>query len=379
MHATGWQWQPLPASAKSRLRLLAYVKGADKICYTAGMQVSTLYLTCLIEAAESDTWSPSIPHGQADTVYARIREGCDWMTLKEELLLTLQRKANKSQKQVVRWSVDGDMDGEAGQIEAGSGDLAILRHGFELNTFEEDAEASEVEDEQYADLAAMIENLDNASVVSDMAAEDTHAGPALNAAEADTEPLGQALEVAGVAESGAQESVANPEEFAHESAPATSLQAQIGPWGIFRLGMKRATLRSAFGGIEASCPLHARSSKTGCKKYISCKDATLASALEAATVAKWWCVQGLKVERQWEHVFETPLFPCPSAREVEAMRVATMPAGHALVADEDFYGGGGSQEARPKKPPKSKQPAPKRRQKRASGGLRAREASKEVA
>ena len=44
------------------------------------------------------------------------------------------------------------------------------------------------------------------------------------------------------------------------------------------------------------------------------------------------------MQHQWEHVFETPLYPHPSPAEIEGMMVEEMPSDHVIVPDAEFYG-----------------------------------------
>ena len=285
MHVAGWQWKRLPTSPKSRLKLPAYVRGAEMVVYTAGCHVSSKYLACLIEASESETWGASIPHGQADEVYDRIRAGADWGTLKDELCLALQNKeARKKQKKNVEWSVDGAEIEEADIREEMSG--ALHQHAFELNEFDDggalDTEVFD-DDEQCGDLARMINELDSPSAESDV---DVH-GQLEEQIEAMVERKATAVETN-------QEAVAEAaaEPLASAAASIAQLQAVSGRWGIFQLGIKKPSRTNSCGGVEANCPLHAKSSKTGCKKFISCQSLSAEATLQATVVAKWWCVQG---------------------------------------------------------------------------------------
>ena len=322
--------------------------------------MSTKYLSCLIEVSQSDTWNVAIPHGQPDSVYDRIRAGSDWDSLKRELLLKMQEQAaRKKQRRNAEWSNDGEMGGEP---EVPLTTSSALPEAFELSAFHH-ADPDQVlasdhgsGDERYAELVHMMDGL--ASPESDEG--ELAMGSGSGSAE---EPQA------------ANEARTPPVQAVPQAVPpATTLQAMTGRWGIFRLGIKKPSHVLRHGAIEASCPLHARNAKTGCKKLISCKDRTPESAIEAANIARWWCIQGLKVQRQWEHVFETPLSPCPSVAEISAMLVSEMPAGHSLVTDADFYAGKDSGEAPQRRAStRAKRPTPQSRQKRTSGSIDGRD------
>eukprot|EP00971_Amphidinium_carterae_P334556 6469907-Amphidinium_carterae.1 len=108
-------------------------------------------------------------------------------------------------------------------------------------------------------------------------------------------------------------------------------------WGIFTISVKRATLKEPLGSLEAVCCLHKRNSRTGCKKIIPIKENTPAARATALNTAKYWLLQGAKVERQWMHMFSTSLSPLPPEADIAAGILTSMPVGWSVQADDEFY------------------------------------------
>ena len=115
----------------------------------------------------------------------------------------------------------------------------------------------------------------------------------------------------------------------------------LGRWGVFSLGRRKASAMVPWGGIECLCPLHARNTRTGCKKFIRIlgpQDVDLAVAVRKA---KFWAIQGVTVQRQWEHIFLIAVEPTPPEQQLEAQKISAVPDGWQVVDDAAFYGGDG--------------------------------------
>ena len=69
-----------------------------------------------------------------------------------------------------------------------------------------------------------------------------------------------------------------------------------GRWGVFRI-TPRPDL-GEFGAYQASCPFHARSEKTGCKKHISILGPTPKDSKLALRRACLWCAKAPSFSRQ---------------------------------------------------------------------------------
>jgi hypothetical protein len=94
--------------------------------------------------------------------------------------------------------------------------------------------------------------------------------------------------------------------------------AYVERWGIFRLSMKKASAQSRFGGLQAECPLHRKNGKTRCKKLWPLAGNDEASFKEARRCLMFWCLRGLVLNRQRDHIsikFEASTVPADVALE----------------------------------------------------------------
>jgi hypothetical protein len=94
--------------------------------------------------------------------------------------------------------------------------------------------------------------------------------------------------------------------------------AYVERWGIFRLSMKKASAQSRFGGLQAECPLHRKNDKTRCKKLWPLAGNDEASFKEARRCLMFWCLHGLALNRQRDHIsfkFEASTVPADVALE----------------------------------------------------------------
>eukprot|EP00971_Amphidinium_carterae_P341369 6480128-Amphidinium_carterae.8 len=57
-----------------------------------------------------------------------------------------------------------------------------------------------------------------------------------------------------------------------------------------------------FGGIQASCPWHARNDKTGCRKFMSMTSGSPQARLEVMRQLCYWCIHGHNCDRQRLHL-----------------------------------------------------------------------------
>eukprot|EP00971_Amphidinium_carterae_P327992 6459644-Amphidinium_carterae.1 len=109
-----------------------------------------------------------------------------------------------------------------------------------------------------------------------------------------------------------------------------------GKWGIHRIGVKKPSKQAPHGGFEAVCCMHAKSSKTGCKKLFLLSDAAETTRERAVLSAKYWLGQAGLAQRQWEHVFATVLEPLPASEVIESMRLESLPSDWVMIDDETF-------------------------------------------
>ncbi|CAE7524520.1 unnamed protein product [Symbiodinium sp. CCMP2456] len=89
-----------------------------------------------------------------------------------------------------------------------------------------------------------------------------------------------------------------------------------------------------FGGFQGSCPYHKKSSKTGCKKFVSIKGPRPEDKDLAMREILFWCTQARSCRLQREHLC-VPLKPTP-AMEVLLARVIEDPPSAPVLTDEDL-------------------------------------------
>eukprot|EP00971_Amphidinium_carterae_P150434 2982443-Amphidinium_carterae.2 len=79
-------------------------------------------------------------------------------------------------------------------------------------------------------------------------------------------------------------------------------------FGVFRITPKQpdasapAKSRATFGGYQASCPFHAKSRKTRCKKKISLPSHAIEHKHEVWLRAAHWCTLARACTLQSEHL-----------------------------------------------------------------------------
>eukprot|EP00971_Amphidinium_carterae_P124438 2465112-Amphidinium_carterae.1 len=83
--------------------------------------------------------------------------------------------------------------------------------------------------------------------------------------------------------------------------PPPEAVPRYGPWGAFRLGRKQPGPKLPHGGIEAICPLHMKNTRTACKKFFRLANSEESTVQDAIHKAKFWCLQGQHVQRQYQH------------------------------------------------------------------------------
>eukprot|EP00969_Alexandrium_andersonii_P342249 15127944-Alexandrium_andersonii.AAC.1 len=92
--------------------------------------------------------------------------------------------------------------------------------------------------------------------------------------------------------------------------PRTGVGAAWGPFKITRKGAR---------GWQASCPFHAASSKTTCKKLFTAKTTAEADMEATVLLAKCWCVAAMQFDRKWKHgQFVPALAEVPPVEVIEA-------------------------------------------------------------
>ena len=78
-------------------------------------------------------------------------------------------------------------------------------------------------------------------------------------------------------------------------------------WGHFRFSMKRCSPQHQNGIVEAICPYHCRSARSGCKKAITIRERNAAHVDLLLRALKNWCNRAQSVTRQREHKWPVQL------------------------------------------------------------------------
>ena len=104
-------------------------------------------------------------------------------------------------------------------------------------------------------------------------------------------------------------------------------------WGHFRLRFKKASDREPHGRWEASCPWHAKSSVTKCKKTLRLPGPSVEEQEQTLQLLRHWCNSARAYSRQREHVSYTPTLQLlPSAAIIMAQQITDEPP---VVVDTD--------------------------------------------
>ena len=84
-----------------------------------------------------------------------------------------------------------------------------------------------------------------------------------------------------------------------------------------------------FGGFQARCVFHAKSTSTDCKKDVPMLGPKESDRVDALELLCWWCVEAPKFSRQRDHVVGVDLVLglCPPREYIEARRILFRPEG----------------------------------------------------
>jgi hypothetical protein len=138
--------------------------------------------------------------------------------------------------------------------------------------------------------------------------------------------------VPGLSSSGA---VGSASDIGASDFEAEAFRLTREAWGVFRFSMKNSTKAPPHGCIQATCPFHARSSKTGCKKTLSIPGPTVA-AVKLVFKQLWqWCNCAQQFDRRRKHIrfqMQVALLPCDEA--LLAQQVRSGPAGRVFTDEE---------------------------------------------
>ena len=290
----GWTWQALPKIKAARGDIEPYRLGGPKVWRTAGHTVLASYLQCLLQAKElkDKHGVDAIPHGQFELVYKRLLQGKKW-----DALASIEDAQLRRRQPLAVDVGEGDSD---------QGEQPALHDAPPIN------DDVPHEGGSAGQPGSSDDDCDPGEGGANLAIE-----PALGRAEAPE---------------------AGPASVHHDAHGRAVLDMR-GSWGCFKFSVyPPGPSGGRFGVLQAVCPWHARSSVSGCKKSISIADRTAAARDEAMRMAKFWCVQASRFERQWEHVFAADVIgPAPSDHTLESMRLDEGPRPGSVEDDTTFY------------------------------------------
>jgi hypothetical protein len=83
-------------------------------------------------------------------------------------------------------------------------------------------------------------------------------------------------------------------------------------------------MRSTPAELKASCPLHRRNERTGCKRILRMANGTSEELVQVRLACQYWCSLALSVNRQRHHV-RLPLDVVPLLEVFEAARIDSGP------------------------------------------------------
>ena len=297
-----WIWQKLPKSGPRRDSLEAFTAGKPRIMMSSGVTLHQAYLQCLLLAEPSlpheEPKVKEVPHGQNAETYLALLNGKCWQDLKQAQ--DTQRAA--ASHRAVAFHHDGEVP-EGSLIEAQAASDVPPNDVDTCDGGEFDLEAA---------IAAFLEE--------DEWMFDTESDRASRHEE-----------------HGVSEPPGPPET--HIAEKPLDIVDYTGAWGIHRIGFKKPSRTLKLGGLEAVCVLHAKSSKTGCKKLFRFDNDDSETKLQVLLQARQWLNKAVDYSRQWEHVFLCqPVWVRPaSAAEVEGQVLKELPDNWTLTPDEDFF------------------------------------------
>eukprot|EP00971_Amphidinium_carterae_P346905 6488671-Amphidinium_carterae.1 len=111
----GWMWKR--AAGKALLRMDPHTQGGAKIMYSPGVQLSCMYMRCLL-SCEAYGEPVKVPHSQQDSVYEALIGGEAWEDLKTSLLAGSARNKKRALQKPLALQRDGASDDEEAQVSA---------------------------------------------------------------------------------------------------------------------------------------------------------------------------------------------------------------------------------------------------------------------
>ena len=385
LEAEGWSWDRLPQKRKREdtPQLLSYEIGrAPKVWRTSGLTVSSDYLQCLLKAQDLQTTYgiQHIPHGLSASCYAKLLEGQVPAAPPNRVSLALENDlaiapdagsvSQKTQKGSVKpQQLNSLTDGLAADAVSNSNaqeDAAAAQsvqsedersEGSLLNDFLEALGRDESQEAPVLPDAISLQQGPVGAVgllagplpPSEMS-EDGHG--AANNSDAPGNLVSSAAARVEVAVDGdiaaSNPAPARTARPAAAAAPAADERREAAAamgaglsWTSFKFGAFRFTSKkpktTAQFSWQVTCPFHAKSNHTGCKKAMNVTPVTEEKYKEVILCLKHWCNQAKKFTRQRHHLaFNVSSNECPPESVIEASVIPANEAPDRPPNDEDL-------------------------------------------
>lgn len=302
----GWRWEILPSPKKRKREHECYTIGGDKIWRTSGLSVHKPYLQCLLDAErlQSQFGIQSIPHGCVQDVYVGLLKGEHFDPKPKSARLFLETDLPLPALSDIPASGDGanvediglDADSDVEDV-GGSVDriLELLYEGQEMQPPQREVCQSSAPAQ-----ASGSSGLGNA---------------ALPPPEASENPGRNLVAVSA------------------EEASRGEYNWRTFKWGAFTFTSKRPPKSEAKSSAnyvwQASCPFHAKNSKSGCRKSCKVSPLTPENFTNVINCLKAWCNEARKCQTQAEHIalsVSPDSYPVPGLIEAACIPASEKPS-----------------------------------------------------
>ncbi len=318
MALDGWQWRRWPLKRKRGTPAAAtppYECGAEKVWYTWGVRagcgpaVLRSYLLALLQAEQLAAQGIlAIPHGGSRVDYERILAG--------------KQPLPRGRKSGVRFEALR-MDGEVSALGSGAlcdAEPAVPLCGKTANRWRPQPEEVAAEDDEEGASASVTSA---SSAAAAPVAAGANGGRSTSGSEED---LGSSASSKERGEAAAMPGAGRGRGGRGAGGGAPAGAAEVDDvlsglrWGPFVITPKQPSKGHKYGGWQARCPFHKKSSVTGCKKFASIWGPTPEDREQAMCTIKAWCVAAPMFDRQWQHLRYKP----PAVEAGPAARAASL-------------------------------------------------------
>ena len=350
----GFEWDLLPDGIESR-RALCHAQGGERHWYSAGPQVCSEYLQCLLQAEEifQAGIHDAIPHFAAKHDYSKILRG-EKLTARLALECDVEidhspRRRPRRRSALAPLSDEGSRRGCGRGRDRGSAHPEPAVPAAPLENLGEGDCPGGPEPEGGADDGSTSGRAPDSG--DDAGFEDEGMFAMVSVGD-----LEKALEEIVDADAGPR-----PDDEHHDRPPASpplppprsspALVLAAAPaedfrmrpkfrWGVFRFTSKlpNAAVRSTQLGWQCACPFHKRNENTECTKFQPMLQMTAACEEEAIWCLKQWAVAaGMyhKSARHQSHPCHREMLPAQEVVEsvIEASRIDVLPDGWVVTSD----------------------------------------------